>query len=435
MSDLNERAYLKDKFKDFGAASDPATKSAVMSEIQKKRRKRRFFIIFFLPAFIGAIGVATLFLPTETDAKLAHKIKTESSKELDTKTIKTNHDSKKDGLLNDNNQKIENEGQNYSLNRLNNRETKAFSKQVKSNSLKSKSQLLKADYTNQENTSTQNEKKSLVIVSPRSNPAQSKRETSANSILSKEKRENNKIDRKSLSKDKIINDLSIKQLSLPQSKNKQSELMITDQNTSLNSSNKWIIGLSYSYVDLRSGKYDNEPVPADNSFLGNNSPSIELSDFQRVKNSMNTDLSIIRKFNNHFYIQSGLRYNRLNSITSFHQVRDHLIGVPIKAGYNIFLKSRWWMNLSAGINYNLSILRTESIIGAEYKNTFENFADFQLSTAEFNIGISYFVSEKISVNLSPQLSYLLFYKEQEPKRYFHRNLWFGGEFGLHFHLE
>lgn len=142
MSDLNERAYLKDKFKDFGAASDPATKSAVMSEIQKKRRKRRFFIIFFLSAFLGAIGVATLSLPTETDAKLAHKNKTESSKELDTNTIKTNHVSKKDGLLNYNNQKIENEGQNYSIKQVKSKETKVFSKQVKSNSLKSKSESL-----------------------------------------------------------------------------------------------------------------------------------------------------------------------------------------------------------------------------------------------------------------------------------------------------
>lgn len=188
-------------------------------------------------------------------------------------------------------------------------------------------------------------------------------------------------------------------------------------------------------MDLRSGEYDSEPVSADNSFLGNNSPSIESSDFQRTKNSMNADLSIIRKFNNQFYIQSGLRYTCLTSITSSHQMRDHLLGIPIKVGYNMPLKGSWAIDLSTGVNYNISFYRGEKNMDWKSKKTFENFNDFNLSTAEFIVGISYFVNEKISVNLSPQLSYLLFYSEQSPKRYFHRNLWFGGEFGLRFHLD
>ncbi|PHR46221.1 MAG: hypothetical protein COA32_11755 [Fluviicola sp.] len=429
MSDLSERAYLKNKFKDFGTTPDPATKSAVMSEIQEKKRKKRFFIIIFLFVFAGTSGVTTIFLLTETDAKLAHKMKTESSKDLGSETTITNHASNRI-FPDDCNQK--DEDQKHLMKQVKNKETKEHSTQMKSNSLVPKN---KNDLTTQENMSILDEKDHFVGVSTEINPDKTKRKTSANSFPSKDKSKNDKIDKEFLSEDNKINQLSIKQLSLPQSRDEQNELTISDHNTSLNSGNKWVIGLSYSYVDLRSETYDNEPVTPDNSSLNNNNSLIESSDFQRIKNSMNADLSIIRKFNNQLYIQSGLRYSCLNSITSSHQVRDHLVGIPIKVGYSIPLQSRWTIDLSLGINYNLSISRSENSIDWKSKNTFANFNDFHLNTAEFNIGISYFVNKKISLNLSPQLSYLLFYKEQSPKRYFHRNLWIGGQFGLYYHLK
>lgn len=433
MSDLNERAYLKDKFKDFGAASDPATKNAVMSEIQKERRKRRFFIIFFLSAFVGTIVVATIFSPTETDTKLTQKIKVENSKEIDIKTTNSNQDTNKSSFLNSKNQIVKNETRSKKQGNNNKKETSYIQK--KFNSFESKNESLnKIIQTKQENTSTISEKDSFVRVSNESIPTEPKREISANSFPLEDKSKDDNIESEFHFEESKINELNIKQLSLPQSTDKHNELKISDQNYSFNSSNKWIIGLSYSYVDLRSETYDNEPVTPDNSSLNNNNSLIESSDFQRIKNSMNADLSIIRKFNNQFNIQSGLRYTYLNSVTSSYQMRDHLLGIPVKIGYNIPLKERWAIDLSTGINYNLSISRSEKKIDWKSKKIFGNFTDFHLSTAEFNIGISYFVSEKISVNLSPQLSYLLFYKEQSSKRYFHRNLWFGGQFGLLFHL-
>ena len=116
-------------------------------------------------------------------------------------------------------------------------------------------------------------------------------------------------------------------------------------------------------------------------------------------------------------------------------MQDHLLGIPLKIAYSIPLKSRWAIDLSAGINYNLSILRSEKNSEGNSNDTYGNFANFQLSTTEFNVGITYFVNEKFSVKLAPQLNYLLFFKEQSTKRYFHRNFWFGGRFGVFFKLK
>ncbi|MEX1190651.1 MAG: DUF3575 domain-containing protein [Brumimicrobium sp.] len=438
MSDHNERAFLKDKFKDFGAASSSATKSAVMSEINKKRRKKRFIIIFFLSVCVMVIGAITTVYYTETSITQTHEVKGENSKNKNQKISKTKHASNKTDFVNDKNQPNSNKNNVLSYKKIDNKETQFSSTQIKSKSFQSKNETVnKGVQEQQEVSNTISEKDSLLGITPENKPSKNKNENLGKVTIPTIKIQNDEVDKKNLINDSKINKLTIKSLTFPQSTKYQYELEHYESSLSLDKDNKWIVGLTYSYMDLRLGQPEGQPVTADvqspslynppNEFL----PSQKI---QRVKNSMNLELSVIRKFKNKFFLQSGIRYTNLNSVTTSHQMKDHLLGVPLKVGYNIPLKERWALDFSTGVNYNISIARSEKNIEPKSKNTFNNFSNFQMSTAEFNVGVSYFMNDRVSFKLSPQLSYLMFYKEKVHFRYFQKQLWLGGQFGCYFHL-
>jgi hypothetical protein len=424
MSDHNERAFLQDKFKDYGAASDPATKSAVMSEIQKSRRKKRFFIIFFLSALVIAIGTITTLHFNNIDTNLTHYTQFENT--IDSNNQNANYSSTKVDLNNDKKQLETTKDKTLAEIKVNRKGIENTSVQTETNS-------------NQLNTSVVEKKKQQSQI----NSMREKIDTTAKSppskLLKKErldrtskniKNQKNEVD------ESLINKLTIKTVSLPSFMAERSKLLNENLNASEIKENKWIIGLTYSYNSLRSNQLseDGNSPPSTPSFSSSSNENLTTEGLFRVSNSMSLELSVIRKLKSKFYLESGIRYANLNLFTTDKKMQDHLLGVPLKVGYNIPLKGRWAIDLSTGINYNLSISRSEKNIEWNSKNTYDNFAEFHLSTAEFNIGISCLVNEKISLNLSPQLSYLLFYKEQSPKRYFQRNLWLGGQFGVYYHL-
>lgn len=426
MSDHNERAFLKDKFKDFGAASSPATKSTVMSEIKKKRRKKRFIIIFFLSAFVGAIGAINILNFNNIAANEDLDTTVDNAKSSNNQNAKSS--TSKVDLKNDKNQFKTNENKTTSDNRINNQGIQNTAPQIESNSNQSNELVVKKKKQGSQNRSML-KKVNKTTEGPSS---KSLNKGKINQINTINENQNNEFDGNE------INKLTIKTISFPMFMEEQNKLLNQDLKTASIKENKWIIGLAFSYNNLRSNQLDNLPPNDDVQSASFNNSSNEFfpsQEYFRVSSSMNLELAVIRKLKNNFYLESGIRYNNLNSLSTDIKMQDHLLGVPLKVGYNILLKGRWAIDLSTGINYNLSISRSEKNIESKSKNTFGNFADFQLSAAEFNIGISYFVNEKISINLSPQLSYLLFYKEQNPKRYFHKNLWLGGKFGVYYHLK
>ncbi|MEX2483715.1 MAG: hypothetical protein WED10_04120 [Brumimicrobium sp.] len=432
MSDHNERAFLKNKFKDFGAATTTATKSAVMSEINKKRRKKRFIIIFFLSAFVMAIGTITTLHFNNNDSNETHS--TQVGNSIDSNNQNANYSTTKADLNNDKKQLETNEDKTQSDNKVNHKEIQNTSVQTETNSNQSNGLVVeKKDY--------QSQKKSMrkkVNTTYKKTTSKSLNNEKVIQSSKVNKKHNNEFNGNEINNDYSIDKLIIKRISFPKFMEEQGKLLNQDIKTVPIKENNWIVGLTFSYNDLRSNQLDNLPPNDDAQSPSFNTSSNEFftsQEYFRVSSSMNLELSIIRKLKKNFYLESGIRYTNLNSITTDKKMQDHLLGVPLKVGYNFPLKGRWAIDLSTGVNYNLSISRSEKNIESKSKNTFGNFADFQISTAEFNIGISYFVNEKISLNLSPQLNYLLFYKEQSPKRYFHRSIWFGGEFGVYYHLK
>lgn len=103
-------------------------------------------------------------------------------------------------------------------------------------------------------------------------------------------------------------------------------------------------------------------------------------------------------------------------------------------GYNIPLSQRWRIDLAAGIHSDISLARS---FRGEFSDSYEHsssFSNFILGTAQLNAGLSYSVNEKISVKITPQISYLLYSKSKTNLHFFSRSLWIGGQVGCYFHL-
>ena len=352
MSDHNERAFLKDKFKDFDVTSTNATKKAVMSKIQKKSRTKRFFIIFFLSAFVLAIcTITTYHLLNNIDTDEVLNTKTENSKESNNK--KANSSSIKVDLNTDKKQIGTNKDKTLTSNKINNKATQSIPKQF---NLKSNALIVEKK---EQQRSLIHEKIKLNTASP---SIRGLKEEKINQTILNNKKKSNRADGNKTNNDSSIKNLNIKTIPFPEFVEQYSKLLKTDSNIPTTKENKWIVGLTFSYNNLRSNNLKNLPDNDNPQFSNPNNSLGELSTNQnmfKVSSIMNLELSVIKKLKNSFYLESGIRYTSLYSFTPDKKMQDHLLGIPLKIAYSIPLKSRWAIDLSAGINYNLSILRSE----------------------------------------------------------------------------
>lgn len=418
MSNNDEKGFLNNVFRDFEAMPDASTKEEVMKNLPEKKRKKRLF--FFL--LTGFVVAASLFSYRWYNSAPSQK---QEIAQL-TPINKDNHQPKTSDITqhsddqeqsNDSDAGTElKQQQNIEQNRIEDQN----STEKKS---KNKPQVTTPDKNNSEQPTGSSSKSKTPPVSK--THLRNKETTHFEKVTETTPEKKNQ----ELAYMRMIPGKKVDSISMIY----HSEIIeLPLEKDPYKNTGKWAWGLSLAKmwcVDCETTIQFTNQLMSDNTNIENeySSPALSPSGGENNKFKLNSQttfsFSLVRLLPANFYLRSGLELSKLKMSYTDQSYSYFSGGIPLSLGYAINLAPRWKLQLETGISNHW--------VGAHKGQNYTWLNNgFFMNTAHFQTGVSYMINEKMSLDFSPQVGYLIYSGNPYIQQASQRKIWIGCRLGF-----